>query len=400
MNRSELIQSLEAKRAELEKAFAGARDESGEFKADADVAAIETLSTEVSDLEARAEGLKRLEEMDAKRAKVAPESRPSFAVPEMTDERPKSFSEAFSESKFADQLRSGDSAKGELDLSVKTLFSTGAGWAPAQVRDDRVAMYPVRALRLFDVLPAQDWGTSAFRYMEETTFTNNAAERAESVEGTLSAYAESAFALTERSVDLRMVAHHVPVSVEQLEDVPAVAQYLEGRLVYGLQARAEYQLVNGNGTAPNIRGLLNLTGIQTQAKGADSAADAIYKAMTLVRVNGHAEPNLVIMHPTDWQGIRLAQNVGGQYVYEGNLAAAGPTALFGVPVVITTAIAQGTAVTLDTSHVLVVNRRGVRLATSDSHSTDFTNGVVRIRADVRLALAGLRGVAVAKVTGL
>ncbi len=399
MNRLELIQSLDAKRADIEKAFASARDENGEFKADADVEAIEVLSAEVTDLEAKLDGLKRLDEIDAKRAKVSDYARPSFAVPEVSD-RPKSFGEAFAESKFADQLRLSGNAKSELDLEVKTLFSTGAGWAPAQVRDDRVALYPTRALRLFDVLPSMEWGASAYRFMEETTFTNNAAERAESVEGTLAAYAESAFALTERSVDLRMVAHSLPMSIEQLEDVPAVAQYLNDRLVYGLQARAEYQLVNGNGTAPNIRGLLNISGIQTQAKGADSAADALYKAMTLVRVNGHAEPNLIVMHPTDWQGIRLAQNVGGQYVYETNLAAAGATALFGVPVVITTAIAQGTALTLDTSHVAVINRRGVRLATTESHDTDFTNGVVRVRADVRLALAGYRGVAIAKVTGL
>jgi len=56
---------------------------------------------------------------------------------------------------------------------------------------------------------------------------------------------------------------------------------------------------HGNGTAPNMLGLLNDTGTQTRAIGTDTALDCLKKSFNDLRVgSSFATADLVAMHPT------------------------------------------------------------------------------------------------------
>ena len=56
-------------------------------------------------------------------------------------------------------------------------------------------------------------------------------------------------------------------------------------MAYGLEYREDSQLINGNGTAPNLRGILNRSGIGTYAPGtAEARVISIRKAITTVQV--------------------------------------------------------------------------------------------------------------------
>ncbi len=246
-----------------------------------------------------------------------------------------------------------------------------------------------------DIIPAGNTSQASVAFMEETTFTNAAAETAEA--GT---FPEAALALTERTSPVRKIAVFLPVTDEQLEDIPQVQGYINNRLPFMLRQRLDLQILVGDGNAPNLKGLLNATNLQTQAKGTDPSPDAVYKAMVKVRVTGRAQPGAVIYHPTNWQDIRLLRTADGIYIW-GSPAEAGPDRIWGLPVVQSDAITLGTALVGDYQNFTeLVERRGIELKVSDSHGTFFVEGKQAIRADVRVALVVYRGAALCQVTGL
>lgn len=308
----------------------------------------------------------------------------------------KTLGEMFTDSTAYKDLRGQNGPQATLTVkNVKTLMTTTAGWAPESTRSGVVVPDAQRQLMVRDLFPEVRTSQAAYVYMEETTHTNNAAEAAEA--GT---YAESALALTQRSVPVQKVATFLPVTDEQLEDVDGIQSYIDSRLGYMIGARVDSQLLVGDGTPPNIKGVNNASGIQTQALGADVTPDAIHKAMTLIRVTGRANPSGIVMHPNDWQDIKLLRSSDGQYIW-GHPSMVAPDRIWGVDVVITDAQTEHTAIVGDfRGYSLLVMRRDVEIQVSNSHSTYFIEGKQAIRADMRLAAVYLRGEAFCKVTGI
>lgn len=282
-----------------------------------------------------------------------------------------------------------------IDVDIKTLMTTSAGWAPESTRSGLFVESTQRPVQVTDLIPMFDWNQAAYKYIQETTFTNNAAEVAEG--GT---YGESAFATTEVVTPVQKIGVWVPVTDEQLEDVDGIGTYLDNRLRFQIRQRLDGQILTGNGTTPNLRGVNNVVGIQTQAKGADPTPDAVYKAIVLVRVTGRAFPDAVVMHPLDWQDIRLLRTVDGIYIW-GNPSEAGPERIWGVQVVQSDAQTQNTAVVGDFGNFsLLAVKRGIEVQVSNSHSTFFVEGKQAVRADMRAALAFTRGPAFCTITGI
>lgn len=289
----------------------------------------------------------------------------------------------------------GAGPSAELDVDLKALFQTSAGWPPDVIRTGRVVEFATRPIQVLDLIPVATTTQNAVAYLEETTFTNAAAETAEG-----GAYPEAALALTERTSPVRKVAVFLPVTDEQLEDVQGVQDYVEQRLTFMLRQRLDGQVLVGSGTAPNLTGILNTAGIQTQAKGTDPAPDAIYKAIVKVRVTGRAQPNAVVIHPNDWQEIRLLRTADGVYIW-GNPSESGVERIWGLPVVQSDALTEGTALVGDFANFCrLYNRRGIEVQVSNSHADYFAAGKQAIRADVRVAFVVERPAAFCSVTGI
>jgi HK97 family phage major capsid protein len=237
-------------------------------------------------------------------------------------------------------------------------------------------------------------------FMEETTFTNNAAEVDESVEGTPGTYPEAALATTEQSSPVRKIAVWLPVSDEQLEDVAQVTGYINNRLPFMLRQRLDGQVLNGDGVAPNLDGILNVAGIQTYALAAEPVFDAVHKGITLVNVTGRASADAIAMHSNDWQDLRLTRTADGIYIL-GNPSEVGIPRLWGLPVVVNETIAENTALVGDFGGYSELSfKRGIDIQVSNSHDTFFIEGKQAFRADVRVALVVYRPAAFCTVTGI
>ncbi len=230
-------------------------------------------------------------------------------------------------------------------------------------------------------------------YIEETTFTNSAATVAEGA-----AKPESAWAGTERTENVRKIATWLPVTDELLSDVAGFRSYIEGRLRFMVEREEEDQLLNGDGTAPNISGILDRA---IQSVTSTNDIDAIYRAITEVRVDGFAEPTALVINPLSWANIRLAKDANDRYYGDGPFGPLQVDRLWGLPVRVTPLIAEGTAlVGAFRPFAQIFRREGITVTASSEHASYFVENKVAILAEERLALAVYRPAAFCKITGL
>ncbi len=293
----------------------------------------------------------------------------------------------------------------DADIDLKSVMQTGSGWAPESLREPGVVRYAMKEPKVQRLFPTLTTGKDTIKYMEVTTYTNNAAEIAEETNAAApTAYGEGALALTERSVPIEKVATWIPVTEEQIEDVEGIEDFINTELVGMVIDKIDSQLVAGDGSTPNLRGVLNATNIQTQAKGADPTPDAFFKAMTKVRGvtagTGFGEPTGILIHPNDWQDIKLLRTADGIYIF-GNPSDPGPDRLWGVLVTVTPAETENTGVVGDfTNFSRFYVKRGISIEKTNSHGNLFTAGVLAIKATVRCAAVYRRGSCFCKVTGI
>ena len=281
-----------------------------------------------------------------------------------------------------------------MDVDLKAVMTTAAGWAPQAVRVPRVLESAQAPIDVVDLIPMGTTNQNAYVYMEETTFTNTAAETAEGA-----AKPEATLVLTERTSAVRKIAVTLPVTDEQLEDVPGIQAYIESRLVYMVRQRLNTQILVGDGIAPNLLGIINVPGIQTQAKGADPTPDAVYKAMTLIRVNGQAEPSAAVFHPSDWQDIRLLRTADGIYIW-GAPMDAGPERIWGLPVALAQGLTAGTGVVGDFRNFSLLLERSPMSVAIGYVNDDFRRNQRTLRAEIRVALVFFRPTAFCTITGI
>lgn len=283
------------------------------------------------------------------------------------------------------------------NYEFKTTMTTSAGFAPANDRTDIVTPFATRTPMVQDYIPSITTDLDTIKYMEETTFTNNAAETAENA-----ALPESAVAYTERSQPVELVGTFLPVTEQQLEIAEAIRGTIDQRLLLMLAQREESQMIAGNGTTPNLRGFLNASNLQTQAKGADSVPTAAYKLITKLRGGsgaGFVEPNLFIFHPNDWQDVRTLQDANGNYIW-GSPAEAGPERLWGKSVLVTTAITENTGLAGDFQmYATIWRKRGARIDVG-MQNDDFVKNKLTLKVTSRLALVIYRGAAFGSLTSI
>lgn len=423
----ELAKEFDAKSKQLKAIYDEAGDDLDMSKvtlldgdSSAKVAALKTRNTELGDLKSRWEELKGLEEsrkgvLEARQIMETPranETQQPVIVHPTTEAKgtaPMTMGRLFLESESFKGMKRGmhSGPVSELDLTkmghvVQDVITGGrktlldeTGYVPQAVRTGLILPGLLRRPVVADLLPQGTTSSISIVYMEETTTTNAAAATSEGADKP-----ESAIAFTERSSAVRKIATVLPVTDELIEDIPAMESYVEQRLRVFLQLAEEDNLLNGNGTPPNLRGLMNIVGIQTQAKGSDPVPSAIYKGITKISVNAFLDADGIIMHPNDWQDIRLLQTADGLYIL-GSPTDPGPDRLWGLPVVKTPAATENTAlVGAFQTAAQMFRRNEVQFAISDQHSDFFTKNKLMLRVEERLALVVYRPTGLCTITGI
>jgi HK97 family phage major capsid protein len=187
-------------------------------------------------------------------------------------------------------------------------------------------------------------------------------------------------------VPITTVAHWIKVSNQLLADAPAVVAYIDSRARDGLAQRIDAQLLNGNGTSPNLSGLTDSGNFVAYTPVSDDLlVDAINRAKYALMASGNT-PDVIIVNPADWGAMeRTREGTGsGQYLYgmPGSMAS-NP---FGLPIVLSNNMAQGKFLVgaVRNSTALYV-RQGATVEMGYVNA-DFTNNLVTIRVEERLGL--------------
>ena len=302
------------------------------------------------------------------------------------------------------------------NLETKTTLTT-TGYPPEVLRQpgilEKALRDPDSVIGLFDQITTDQ---NSFSYLEETTFDDsNVAEAAEG-----SAVGEAALAFTENTESIRKIGVFLPVTDELLADEQGIQGYLNSRLQTMIKLRLDSQLLSGDGSAPNLEGILDAgksnvgsTNYSTEFNGNLGRVGAIYSAITNIRVNAFTEPDAIVMHPNDWNTVvtsltgfagdssaGYAANVP-LFMAAGAMGNAPVASIWGLKVVPTSAIAENTVLVGkfgggEAAHVVM--RQGMDIAVSDSHSDFFIKNQLAIRATMRVGFPVYRQQAFHKIT--
>lgn len=404
----EAQKKLDAKRAEVASAWAEAGDDYNMDKvkslhgdSQAKVEWFRARHEEIDALKDKVEELK-VKKRNAEIAVEDPERVEAGDGAGEPQRKSKSLGRAFVESAAFTGFSAGQGPTAALDIDIRnTLFETTAGWAPEATRTGYVDLSPERRATVVDFVPQVPTTQSSEVFMRETTFDDsNVAEKAE---GTT--FGEAALALTQVSLPNQKIPVWLPITDEQLEDVDKAEAYVDGRLRLMIRKRLDRQMVAGDGIAPNLEGTENVSGIQTQAKGADPLLDALKKLIDKIsddndNSGGDADPSVIFIRQAKWQAVELLRTSEGTYIW-GDPSRGGPNRAWGVPVVPTNAVTATKAVAGDyQTHSYLAVKRGIDVQISNSHSDFFINGKLAVRGDIRVCMVHLRPSGFGVVTGL
>jgi HK97 family phage major capsid protein len=202
------------------------------------------------------------------------------------------------------------------------------------------------------------------------------------------------------------VAGWFKITDDMAEDIPYVVSEINSTALYDLAAKEEAALLTGNGTSPNLRGILNRSGVQTETSAdADDNADAIFRAIGKVATGSIFSADGLVINPADYETLRLSKDANGQYFgggfFSGQYGNGGVLVqppLWGLRTVVSPAVAAGTVLVGAFSSAKVFRKGGVRVESTNSHADDFTNDKITIRVRERLGLQVKYPAAFVKVT--
>lgn len=275
--------------------------------------------------------------------------------------------------------------KAVADMTFATNFAT-AGASVTYVKPGIIEL-PKRKLHIRELLPGGGMGAkSTFDFVKEVAG-----------EGTITTASEGALKqqidldLVESSVKAEWIAGWLRISRNMLDDVVGMTTFLQSRL-YELLLRAEdNQILNGNGTSPNLSGILN-PGNFTAYNGA-ATIDIEQLVLAVSQLESYdREANGILLNPTDWYNIWLTKSTGsvaGLYNLPSEMIQRinGQMYVAGVPVFRSTAAAVDTFIVGDWSMgANFISREPARVEFFYEDGTNVRENKVTVRVEERVAL--------------
>lgn len=322
-------------------------------------------------------------------------------------ERPKSIGQIVSESEEFKAVSKDGNARSMAPVTVgsfhrKAVIVNASGQNQPLVPSDRVQgiVTPgLRRLTVRDLLPQSRTSSNLIEFARELVLTNNAGPQYDASsptpgqEGAVKNESGITFQLAQAAVTT--IATWVPASRQVLSDAQMLMSYIEGRLRYMLMLEEEDELLNGDGTAGTLNGLMNQATAFTYGATNQSALDTLLKAMLQVSLS-EFETSGFVLHPVDWTNILLLKDNEGRYLFGDPHNMTQPR-VWGKDVVATQSQTQGQflAAAFDLA-AEIFDREDASVRVAEQHADFFIRNLVAILGEERLALVVYRPAALVK----
>jgi HK97 family phage major capsid protein len=279
----------------------------------------------------------------------------------------------------------------------KALDATSGGTIPPPFFDPALRRLPERNLFVRSIIPVIQGDGDRASYLRQTVRTNLAAPVDPGDMKPTSVYSVERI-----EAPYRTIAHLTePQDRNLLSDYEGLIRFLNDELRLGLLLTEEDQILNGDGDAPNLEGILEVTGIGDQPRGTDSISDALLRGLNVVRNDGLVEPDAIVMAPTDYEAAVLEKTDGsGEYIHGSPNNTTTPQ-LWGKPVITSPVLDAGTALVGSfATGCAIYDREQPRIDFSEQHEDLFEKNQVLWRGEERLTFAVFRPKAFATVSDL
>jgi hypothetical protein len=223
--------------------------------------------------------------------------------------------------------------------AASTVPDTAVGRRGDYVEGPGVVPQPRRRLSILDLIRTGVATGNTVPYIIESGSFDTAAETAESAVKPV-----ADIGLTDAELPVRTIAHYLKSPRQILSDVPGLELVLRTRLIYGVMRRLELQVLSGDSTGQNLRGILNTTGVGNIAFSAGTPLGDMALQGLVAELNAEGQADACVMNATTLQHLLTPKaSTAGTYLNIGDggpitIGADGNYYLWGCPIVISTAM--------------------------------------------------------------
>lgn len=288
--------------------------------------------------------------------------------------------------KNPDALKSitrGSELKINLKVAANILDSTNVtGTVPPIERIPGLGDVPVERRFIMDIIGTSPTTSKSIDFVEKTNQDGTVVFVLDTA-----AFAQIDFALEVATSTAKDVGGFITVHENMLDDIDFMAAEIDKELVYQIKKAADAEVLTGVGTTSHLKGITVYSSAAFSATSIQVVTptkwDILAAALSNVRTVGFVEPNLILMHPTDYTNALSEKGSDGHYTGHPSLSPDGKS-FEGIPISTTTFITVGYLLVGDKSKSNIKIFQDIELALGYNLTGEFTKRLMTVRGSMRL----------------
>ena len=371
----------------------------GQIKDNAKGEMDEVLKSEISNLTNQyLETTKRIDEMEVANKKQFSDAPMSFKG---------SLKQAFADGAI-ESLQKGNASRSAFELKADdmTMATAYTGVVAGETVVPQFKFDPSRKVHVREFLPIGTTDAQTIRFPKESAFEDNSGAVAQG-----SALTKSDFEITATSVNVEKIGTFMTLTDEMLQDTPQLTSYLSARVPEKVLSEEDDQILNGNGTPPNLSGLFTdgavfsdtAAGIGTVSNA--NEYDVLVVALAQLAASNY-QASAIMLNPADMHKIALLKSTQNEYLRQQLYSGLQPQ-IMGVNIIQNTAVTAGNFILGDFNQATQLwVRENLSIEFAREHASNFTSNLVTVRVQERVALTNyqpnaiVRGVFSTAITAL